>query len=306
MAARLAYAAQHLPWLPGLILCEPRGHKDLYGAILSPPCHPDADIGVIFMNNQGYEPMCGHAMIGVVTSLLETGTFPAREPETTLAVDTPVGLIAVRAGIQDGHVQAVSFDNVPCFAFRLDYPLRLRDGRQFTVDVAFGGNYFVLMDARQLDFELAPPNVTRLAELGMQVLSAANEQIKVHHPGLPGIEWITDARFYIEPGEAGADSRNVVILGEHMVDRSPCGTGTCAELAVRYARGRARIGEPFVTESILGTRFTAQVISEASPIQNIPYPAMIPRLEGRASLTGLHQFLLYPDDPFPEGFLLRD
>jgi proline racemase len=257
MAEKLAYAEEHLSWAPGLLLLEPRGHKDLFGAILVPPCSPTADIGVLFMDNKNYEPMCGHAVIGIVTTLLETGMFEMVEPETLITLDTPSGPVRAYAQIEDGHVLAVSFENVPSFIYRSDVTLKVPEVGDLVVDVVFGGLFFVFVNARRMELELVPDNAARLADLGMRILAAANEQVPVRHPELPHIDKIIDLRFYVELISAGADSRNVVILGDYMVDRSPCGTGTCAEVALRYARGQLGLGEPYVTESIIGTRFTA-------------------------------------------------
>jgi proline racemase len=306
MAEKLAYAEEHLPWGPGLLLLEPRGHKDLFGAILTPPCSPAADVGVLFMDSTDYEPMCGHAVIGTVTTLLETGMFEMIESETLVTLDTPAGPVRAHAQIEDGRVAAVSFENVPSFIYRSDVTLKVSEVGDLVVDVVFGGLFFVFVDARQLEIELIPANAVRLADLGMRILAAANEQVPVRHPELPHIDKIIDLRFYVEPGSDGADSRNVVILGDHMVDRSPCGTGTCAEVALRYARGQLRLGQPFVTESIIGTRFTGQVVAEAQVGSGSEvFPSVIPRITGRAYITGLHQFVLDGEDPFPEGFRLK-
>jgi proline racemase len=301
MAEKLAYAEQHLPWAPRFLLLEPRGHKDMFGAILTAPCSPKADVGVVFMDNQGYEPMCGHAVIGTVTTVLETGMFPMQEPRTLVTLDTPSGLVRASARIEDGHVKAVSFQNVPAFVYRSDIVLDLPGVGELIVAVVFGGLFFVLVDGRQLALELVPANAGRLADLGMRILAVANRQIAVRHPELPHIDRMIDLRFYVEPGTHGADSRNVVILGDHMVDRSPCGTGTSAEAALRHAQGRLGIGESFVTESIIGTRFTGEVVAEA---EVGGFPAVIPRITGSAYLTGFHEFALDPRDPFPEGFHL--
>jgi len=306
MAEKLAYAKEHLSWVPGLLLLEPRGHKDLFGAILVPPCSPTADIGVLFMDNTDFEPMCGHAVIGIVTTLLETGMFEMVEPVTLITLDTPSGHVRARAQIMDGHVQAVSFENIPAFIFRSDVTLKVPEVGDLVVDVVFGGLFFVCVNALHLEIELIPDNAARLADLGMRILAAANEQIPVRHPELPHIDRIIDLRFFVEPGSDGADSRNVVVLGDHMVDRSPCGTGTCAEIALRYARGQLGLGEPFVTESIIGTRFTGQVIAETQVGSDSEiFPAVIPEVTGSAYITGFHQFVLDGEDQFPEGFRLK-
>jgi len=303
LAEKLAEARQRMPWAPRLLLREPRGHKDLYGALLTPACDPRASLGLLFMNNRDYEPMCGHGLIGAVTSLLETGMYTVPESEPCLVVDTAAGLVSAWVEFWGGRVLSVEFENVPSFAAHLDASLRLADGTQLVVDIAFGGNYFVLVQAPQIGIELIPANADRLSDLGMRILAAANQQIKVRHPLLPHIDCITDVRF-ITPLQ-DMTSRNVVVLGEQMVDRSPCGTGACAELAVRYARGQLGLGQPFASQGLLGAQFVAQAVRPAGPgFESLPYPAIIPRLKGRAFLTGFHQFVLHDDDPFPQGFLL--
>jgi len=315
MAEKLAYAEEHLAWVPRFLLLEPRGHKDMFGAIITPPCAPAADLGVVFMDNQGYEPMCGHAIIGTATTVLETGMHPPREPETLITLDTPSGLVRARAKIEDGRVASVSFRNVPSFVYRSDVTLQVPEVGTLRVDVVFGGLFFVFVDAGQLDIELVPSNAARLAELGMGILTTANEEIPVCHPTLPHIDRILDLRFYVEPVGTSAnpgaaelevpDSRNVVILGDGMVDRSPCGTGTSAEAALRYAQGRLGVGDSFVTESIIGTRFTGEVVGETTVTGGgQSFAAVIPRVTGSAYVTGFHRLVLDPEDPFPQGFRL--
>ncbi len=307
MAEKLAFAAEHLAWAPGFLMLEPRGHKDMFGAVLTAPCSADADIGVLFMDNQGYEPMCGHGVIGVVISLLETGMFETDEPETRLTLDTAAGLVRATARIEDGAVLEVTFENVPAFVLRQDVTIAVPETGNLLVDIAFGGNFFVLVNAAQLDIKLVPTNAARLASLGMRILAAANAQIAIRHPELPHIDKAIDMRFYVKPGYTGADSRNVVILGDHMVDRSPCGTGTCAEMALRYAQGKLQLGEPFVTESIIGTRFKGELIAETRVGDGAnSFPAVRSRITGSAYITGLQQFVLQPRDPFPQGFALTE
>lgn len=307
VAEKLAWAEEHLPWVPGFLLLEPRGHKDMFGAILVPPCSPDADVGVLFMDNQGYEPMCGHAVIGTATTVLETGMFEMTEPETCVTLDTPSGLVRAYAQVEGGRVGAVSFENVPAFVYRSDVSLQVPGVGDIKVDVVFGGLFFVFVDAQQVGVELIPTNAARLADLGMRILAMANERVKVRHPDLPHIDRIIDLRFYVQPGSDGVDSRNVVILGDHMVDRSPCGTGTSAETALRYARGQLGLGESFVTESIIGTRFTGQPVAETQVGSgSCIFSAVVPRITGRAHITGFHRFVLDPEDPFPAGFQLKN
>jgi len=305
MAGKMDYAQGNLGWVPSLLLREPRGHKDLYGAVLVPPCNPAADIGVLFMNNQTFEPMCGHAVIGVVTSLIEVGIFVGEEPSRPLVLDTPAGLIRARAAFRQGKVAEVSFDNVPSFLYQKDLLISMPDGGSWPVDLAFGGNFFALVNVTDQRFMLVPAEAAELAHAGMRILEAINQQVKVRHPDLPKINRVIDLRFYKNLDDREATSRNVVVLGNHMVDRSPCGTGTSAELAMRYSRGLIELGESLIAESILGTRFTAEVIEETTVGSGAEcISAIVPRLTGSACLTGFHQFVLQDNDPFPEGFLL--
>lgn len=302
---KLAYAAKHLAWLPGLLLGEPRGHRDLFGAILVPPSHPEAAAGVLFMDNVGYEPACGHATIGTITCLLAAGIIEAIEPETHLALDTAAGLVRATAAVRDGEVESVTFENVPAFVFRRDVGVTVPGMGDLVVDVAFGGNFFAMVDvtANGLDLDLVPRSAGRLADMGMRILAAVNERVAVHHPELPGIERIIDLRFYRDVAGAGTDSHNVVVLGDHMIDRSPCGTGTCAEMALRHDRGELSIGEDFVSESILGTRFTGRLVGRATVGSGgNAHAAVRPCITGSAYVTGFHSFVLQPGDPFPAGF----
>ena len=273
----------------------------MFGAILTAPCSPEADIGVIFMDNQGYEPMCGHAVIGAATTVLETGMLPTRKPETAVTLDTPSGLVRAYAAVSEDRVASVSFDNVPAFVYRSGVALHVPGVGELTIDVVFGGLFFAFVDARTVPIELEPANAAQLADLGMRILAVANETVQVRHPELSHIDRMIDLRFYDEPGGQGADSRNVVILGDHMVDRSPCGTGTSAEMALRHAQGRLKVGQSFVTESILGTRFRGEIMGET---EVGAHTAVIPRITGSAHLTGFHRFVLDPRDPLSSGFRL--
>jgi proline racemase len=306
LAEKFAWAAKHLDWLPGYLLREPRGHKDLYGAVLVPPCHPEADIGVIFMNNGGYEPMCGHGLMGVATSVVELGIVFTAGEDYNLVVDTAAGLVRAKVSTSEGGSCQVTLSNVPAFLFQRDVRLELADGEIYWVDIAFGGNFFALVHADQIDLELLPQNASRLADLGMRILETANARVKPVHPELPHINHITDVRFYQDISGKSGNSRNVVILGDHMVDRSPCGTGTCAELALRYANGEIALDEPWVCESILGTCFSGCAIAETVVGQgDVSINAILPQISGSAYITGLHQFVLQQNDPFPKGFLLK-
>jgi proline racemase len=305
MGEKLVFAKKELGWLPGFLLREPRGHKDLFGALLTAPCHPQADYGVIFMDNQTFEPMCGHAVIGTVTSLLETGMCTVQEPVTWVTLDTPAGPVKACAQIQGGQAGEIAYQGVPSFLYRKNIELQMPAGETLHIDVAFGGNFFALVEAGQTGLELVPANAGRLADLGMAILEATNRQVKVCHPEMPDIDRVIDLRFYQTLAGDPHASRNCVVLGDHMIDRSPCGTGTCAELALRFSRDELTIGQLFQCQSILGTRFKARVVTQTTVSgPEGSYPAVIVEVAGRAHITGLNQLLLETEDPFPEGFLL--
>ncbi len=306
IAEKMAYARNKLDGLRSLLLLEPRGRQDMYGAVLTPPTVPQADFGLIFMNTQQYTTMCGHAVIGAATTLVETGMVEAVEPETIVTFDTPVGLVQTRIQVEEGRVLEVSFDNTPVFAYLLGARLTVPGLDDVTADIVYSGGFFALVKAQQTGLELVPANVEALIDLGIRIRDAANSQLSVRHPELAFTNLI-DCVEFSDPTERQADGslhgHNTVILGNRTVDRSPCGTGTCARMAVLHARGELTLGESFVSESIIGTRFMGQIVGETYVGE---YTAILPRVVGRAYLTGLHQFFLDPDDPFPYGFCLTD
>ncbi len=304
IAEKMLYARNELDGLRGLLMLEPRGRQDMYGALLTSPSDPAADFGLIFMNTQQYTTMCGHAVIGAATTVLETGMLPAVEPETTVTFDTPVGLVHTQARVEEGRALEVSFNNTPVFAYQLDARLSVPDLGELSVDIVYSGGFFALVEARQIGLELVPRNARRLADLGTRLRHATNAQLSVQHPALPFVNTIDAVEFH-DPAEHQTDgslrARNVATFGERTIDRSPCGTGTCARMAALHAREELRIGQRFVSESIIGTHFTGQILEET---QVGEYKAIVPSVTGRAYLTGFHQFVLDPDDPFPGGFSL--
>ena len=310
MEDKLAYAQKHLAWLPGWLLREPRGHRDLFGAVMTPPCHPEAVAGVLYMDNTHFEPACGHATMGLAASLLANGAVPAKEPEVTLAVDTPAGQVRIRASVREGAVVGITQDCVPAFVVRREVPVTLDELGEVLVDVVFSGNFFALvdLDLNRLDLALEPSRAGWWAGVGMQTLGAVNEAVSVRHPELDSLDRIIDVRFFRSlPSRNGEPmgSRSVVVLGDHMVDRSPCGTGTCAEMALRFARGELALGREFVAESLLGTSFRGRILGETTVGQGQgAMPAVRPQITGNAYVTGFNQWVLDPADPFPEGFLL--
>jgi len=301
MAEKMAYLRCELDHLRRMLMLEPRGHADMFGCVLLPPANPEADIGAVFMEGDGYLDMCGHGSIGAVTVALETGLVELEEPFTEVLLDTPAGLVRAGARVEWGAVTDVTVRNVPSFLYREGVEVRPEGCDPVRVDVAFGGNFFALVKAADLGVRLEPGEAARIVEAGMRLKRAVNEAVSVRHPTVPHIRSIELVEISDEEGPGGGPPRNAVVFGDGQVDRSPCGTGTCARMAVLHARGMLAPGEEFVHESILGTRFEGRIVEET---RVGPYDAVTVEITGRAYLTGLNQFLVDPRDPLGWGFRL--
>ena len=301
MSAKLQELHEKYDTIRTALLLEPRGHRDMFGAILTSPVSSDAQVGVVYMDNNGYLPMCGHGTIGVVTALLEMGLVTWEEPETSVVLDTPAGLIRARACIENGHLRQVSFENVPAFLLNSHIPLVVPGLGTISVDISFGGNFFALVNAEQLRLEIQPERLPNLVEAAMAILKAANQQLSVQHPLLPYINTIDLVEIYENWTGSEKGHRNVVVFGKGQVDRSPCGTGTCAKMAALYSTGKLSFGETFISESILGTRFSGRLLH---PTEVGSFSAVIPEISGSAYVTGFQQFVVDPADPLKNGFLV--
>ncbi|MHB8645288.1 MAG: proline racemase family protein [Thermomicrobiales bacterium] len=286
-----------------ILMWEPRGHADMYGCVLTLPVTAEAAYGVLFMHNEGYSTMCGHGIIALTTALLETGQLPRVAPVTEVGYDTPAGFVLARADIDGDRVRRVTFRNVPSFVHTAGLPIVV-DGKPVTVDVVFGGAFYALVEATALapDLIVRPERVTELIARGMAVKHAVEAAARIAHPTEPELCGIYGT-IITGPAEGeGARQRNVTIFAEGEVDRSPCGTGTAATTAAFVARGTLAIGEAWVNESIIGTRFTGRAIERTNVGD---YPAIIPEIGGRGFITGYHTFVLDPDDEAGRGFLVR-
>jgi len=300
LAEKWQYARGHLHDVHRLVMREPRGHADMFGALLLPPCRPDADVGVIFCDTADWVPMCGHGTIGTATTLVELGMVDVREPETVIRLDTAAGLVEAHVEVKDGRARSVSLQNVPAFLYAHGVKLDVPDVGPLELDIAFGGNFFALVPVQQVGLAVEPAQARRLADVGMRILRAVNAEVPVHHPTQPHIDYIAMVQF-TQPGATGADYRNAVVFGDGNVDRSPCGTGTSARMAELYAQGRLELGRRFVHESVLGTRFEGWLVEETR-VGDVD--AVIPCIKGSAYLTGFHTFVVDPEDPLKDGFLL--
>ena len=283
-----------------LLMREPRGHSAMSGAILQPPTRPDADWGVLFIEVSGCLPMCGHGTIGVATVLVETGMVPVTEPETVVRLDTPAGLVEVRVAVADGRARSVTLRNVPSFLAATDREVDVPGVGRVRYDLAYGGNFYPLVPADGVGLEVEPARAGELIATGLAVMRAINAADRPVHPEDPRIAGCAHVVF-TAPGRDGADGRAAVAIHPGWLDRSPCGTGTSARLAQLHGRGRLGVGEAFVHESVIGTRFTGRVAAETTVAGR---PAIVPEITGRAWITGMGQYLLDADDPFPAGFAL--
>ncbi|SHJ85704.1 proline racemase [Dethiosulfatibacter aminovorans DSM 17477] len=282
------------------LMLEPRGHRDMFGAVITKPTMAEADYGVIFMHGQGYHNMCGHGTIAVSTIAIETGMVEACEPETIIRQEAPAGLVTIKAKVKEGRAEKISFENVPAFLYRENVLISVPDHGDVKIDVAFGGSFFAVVDHEQLNIDICPENASQLVEIGMAIIEAANEQIDVVHPELPDINTIDLCEIYGPAKSEDADMQNVTIF-DGQIDRSPCGTGTCAKMATLYAKGKLGINEEFTYESIINTKFVGRVLCETKVGS---YVAVVPEITGSAFITGNSKFIIDPDDPVKYGFSL--
>jgi proline racemase len=308
-AERSRHVATQLDGWRRLLMYEPRGHQAMSGAIVGAPTRPDADLGVVYIEVTGCLPMCGHGTIGVVTAAVETGLVPAVEPVTTVRLDTPAGLVVAEAAVADGACTAVTLTNVPSFLLLRDAEVEVPGLGPVVVDVAYGGNFYVVVPAGLLGVAVAPAAAPALLDVGLRVMAAANQQLPIAHPERPDIAGAHHVLVTAEPaGQAtpaaagdACGGQGAVVISPGYLDRSPCGTGTSARLAALHARGALALGTDYVHRSVIGSAFTGRLVDE---VEVAGRPAVVPTITGRAWVTGLNQLLLDPTDPYPEGFLL--
>jgi proline racemase len=300
MLERKLWFEEHMDDVRLLLMREPRGHAAMSGAILQPPTRADADWGVLFIEVSGCLPMCGHGTIGVATVLVETGMVEVREPETVVRLDTPAGLVVVRVAVRDGRALAVTLRNVPAFLAARDRAVAVDGLGSVAYDMAFGGNFYAIVDAASVGVRVDPAQSDALIAVGAQIMDAIEVAERPVHPEDARIAGCHHVVLY-ENGADGAHARAATSIHPGWLDRSPCGTGTSARLAQLHARGALGVGEDFVNESVLGTRFTGRIVEE-TVVGGVD--AVVPEITGRAWITGMGQYLLAPDDPFPAGFRL--
>ncbi len=298
MNERRLHFIERMDELRQLLMFEPRGHSAMSGAILQPPTIPDADVGVVYIEVSGCLPMCGHGTIGVATVLVETGMVPVVEPVTTIRLDTPAGLVVAHVAVSDGQAESVTIENVPSFPVRLDATIDVPGWGVVPYSLAFGGNFYALVDLDAVGLPFDRGHQHEILRAGLAVMQAINEQDPPHHPLIEGVDHCHHVEF-IAPGSTARHSRHAMAIHPGWFDRSPCGTGTSARMAELWARGELGLGEDFVNESFIGSRFVGRLVAETT-VERIP--AVVPTITGRAWITGTAQYMLDPRDPFPAGF----
>jgi proline racemase len=300
MFQRRQYFVAHLDHIRQLLMNEPRGHSAMSGAILQPPTREDADWGVLFIEVSGCLPMCGHGTIGVATVLVETGMVEVTEPVTTIRLDTPAGLVVAEVAVSEGAATSVTIRNVPSFALGLDRTVKVAGFGDVRYDIAFGGNFYAILELDQLGIPFGLEHKQRILDAGLSIMDAVNEQEPPVHPGNPEITGCHHV-YLAAPGSTARHSRHAMAIYPGWFDRSPCGTGTSARMAQLYARGELPLNTDFENESFIGTRFIGRLVEQASVGE---LPAVVPAITGRAWITGTAQYFLDPADPFPTGFQL--
>ena len=310
MLEKRDWVREHCDPLRRALMHEPRGHADMYGAVLTEPCAEAAIAGVLFMHNEGYSTMCGHGVIAVCTIALERGLFSVAGESPAVVLESPAGLVRARVtrtpsegrpfGASGSRVHGVAFENMASFVLCAGLPVSI-GGRVIPVDVAFGGAFYAIVDSEAVGIPLRREALGRLRRAGMEIARAVEAAVRVVHPTEPGISGVYGTVFTGVAEHADADLRNVTVFAGEQVDRSPCGTGTAAVMAVLDAMGLLVSDHRFVHESIVGTLFRGTV-RRRTVVGD--HEAIVPVIEGSAWITGEHLFLIDDDDPLKEGFLL--
>ncbi|KZB72492.1 proline racemase [Thalassospira sp. MCCC 1A01148] len=300
--AKRRYAKDHLDHLRRFLMFEPRGHYDMYGAILVEPSLPDADLAVLFIHNEGYSTMCGHAILALGRYAIDYGLVKAVEPITTVNIECPCGLVRAEVEVSNGKTDKVRFSSVPSFMLANDVSLRLPDGTAFKTDIGYGGAFYAILDARQFDIAITPENVGRLTRLAEEICQAVNDSITLAHPDHDDLAFLygailTDGRdMYEIPA-----TRNICVFAKNQVDRSPTGSGVSARLAIQHARGLIAPGQVRVFASVIGSSFEGSVEATTSCG---PHEAIIASVKGKAHYSGKASFWYEEDDEVGRGFIV--
>lgn len=302
---RRRYCKQNYDHLRTALLFEPRGHADMYGCILVPPNDDEGDFGILFLHNEGYSTMCGHAIIAISVLALEMGWLEVKQGDNLLKIDAPCGRITSFAHLKDGKVTCIRFHCVPSFVVGLDRTVEVEGLGRVTYDLAYGGAFYAYVDLAKnnFDFDLSPASYQQLIASGMAVKQVVmTHDMEIAHPLEKDLSFLYGTIFIGDSTTPGIDSRNVCVFAEGEVDRCPTGSGVSGRMAIHWARKEIDLNENMSIESITGSVFKGSVISE----ENYgPFKAIIPQVEGTAHITGMHTFCIDPNDPIKNGFILR-
>lgn len=296
------YFADHFDHLRTSLMFEPRGHADMYGAVLTEPLSDGSDLGAFFMHNEGYSTMCGHAIIALCRYVVEAGIVRKESGNPVLEIDVPAGRIRARAFMKGGRVEKVSFTNVPSFPLIMDETVEVRGIGRVKFDVAFGGAFYAICDADDLGLDLDATDYDRLIDYGKKIKSAVLENFRIEHPFEPELGFLYGTIFTGKAYDLDNWSRNVCVFAEGEVDRSPTGTGVSARAGLHYAKGELPLNKRVTIESILGTTMDVEI---KNVLDYGPYQAVIPEVSGQAYYTGSNEFWIDTDDPLKDGFIFR-
>ncbi len=296
------WVKENLDHVRRALMLEPRGHADMYGCYVTEPVTPAADLGVIFMHNEGYSDMCGHGIIALATVAVAQGLVPRQVPETRVGIDSPAGFIEAFVQWDGSRVGSVRFLNVPSFLYLRDLRVSTPSFGELTVDIAFGGAFYAYMDAAQAGLTVTPSQAAQLIELGDQVKRAVTASVSVQHPLVPELNALYGTIIDGPPRHAHNHQANVCVFAEREVDRSPTGTGTAGRVAQLVARGRLKLGEELRNESIVGSVFTGRAVA-STRVGDLE--AVVPEVSGTAHIVGFNQWVVEPGDELGAGFLVR-
>lgn len=301
MAEKFTYMKDKHDWFRKLLAYEPRGSEIMSCTLITEPCTPGTDVGILYFEASAWLPMCGHDTMGAAVALIEAALVDVTEPITTINMDTPAGIVNVEAKVINGVVEEVSFLNAPALVLNRNVTVDTKNFGKLTLDISWGGNVYAILPAESIGLTIEPHNSSRLVEAAQSIAEDINNQVTVRHPELDFVDCVTHVEFSGPPKSANADLQNCVVALPKVVDRSPCGTGTSAKAALLYAEGKLKIGDSFNHESIIGSIFKCEIVSETK-VGGIT--AIYPRVTGNACVMGFATWILDPKDPFPEGFLL--
>jgi len=295
------YMKKNYDFIRTAAMLEPRGHADMYGAVLTEPTDPRADLGVIFIDTALYNNMCGHGSIAIGTVAVETGMVQPQEPVTNVVLETGAGLVTIQVNVKDGRAMDATLEGVPSFLYKADVSVNVL-GKEIVVDIVYGGNFFAMVDIKQLGLTHSKEHLQDYITYGTAIRDYVNQNIEMCHPEKPHINKVDDILFVGDPEYPGDTYKSLVFLGKAQIDRSPCGTGTCARMGAMYNRGLLNKNEIFYHESIVGTIFEGRVGDE---VLTGEYPSIIPYVKSQAFIINMGHLMIDPKDPLKEGFSIR-